>query len=62
MMETKGKQAANSKGTVDTIIPQRLPKTIFLSILRERCQNDAHLVERVGDRRPENHSSTARSL
>lgn len=32
MMETKGKQAANSKGTVDTIIPQRLPKTIFLSI------------------------------
>lgn len=61
MMETKVKLAANSKGAADSIIPQRLPKTIF-QYLRERCQDDAHLVERVGDRRPENHTSTTRNL
>lgn len=32
MMETKVKLAANSKGAADSIIPQRLPKTIFLSV------------------------------
>lgn len=32
MMETGEKWAANSKGMDDTIIPQRLPKTVILSI------------------------------
>lgn len=35
MMETGEKQAANSQGMDDTIIPQRLLKTVFLSILEK---------------------------
>lgn len=32
MKETGEKQAANSKGMDDTVIPLRLPKTVLLSI------------------------------
>jgi len=35
MMETGEKWAANSKNTEDTIIPQRLPKPVFLLIFEK---------------------------
>lgn len=62
-METGEKWAANSKGMDDTITPQRLPKTVILSIFeREMSGWYIYLVERMRDRRLENHTSTTKSL
>lgn len=68
MMETGEKRAANSKGMDDTIIPQRLLKTVFLSILEKEMSGytythtQMHTLEIMGDRRLENHTSTTKSL